>query len=326
MWALRAQAGVRARPCRQPGAPHTVPHPQVRSPAGRLEHSGPEAESRGSRSWHGFRSGQCRAAWGRWPRCPATSRVPVSAAGSGRWVPGAAASAAAAQEDEVPHRRDGGAGVLPGDQVAVQHHVHGVGLAGCGDGAQLGRRPRSHPPPGLSSGGPAPGSPLKQAPASFAKSSTTSGSRAKPGARTSSSTGGCGAAVSQLGPTGSLRGRGALPGGEGEAWAGSRVAVPRSDCGGTCPGRSLGAKPAPGDPAGAEPSGQKAPPLASRPAHTHPPPRAGCGPASRPAHRHTHPGQAVAPEGPGPVVAGGTAERRDAVADRTDGLWEGRGL
>lgn len=39
-------------------------------------------------------------------------------------------SPAATEEKQVLHSRDGGAGVLPGDQVAVQHHVQGVRLAG----------------------------------------------------------------------------------------------------------------------------------------------------------------------------------------------------
>ena len=58
-------------------------------------------------------------------------------------------SPAAAEEEQVLHGRDGGAGVLASDQVAVQHHVHGVGLAGCrrppgaqASGRVLGRLPR----------------------------------------------------------------------------------------------------------------------------------------------------------------------------------------
>lgn len=45
--------------------------------------------------------------------------------------PGQGPSPAAAEEEQVLHGRDGGAGVLASDQVAVQHHVHGVRLAGC---------------------------------------------------------------------------------------------------------------------------------------------------------------------------------------------------
>lgn len=63
--------------------------------------------------------------------------------------PGQRPSPAAAEEEQVLHGRDGGAGVLASDQVAVQHHVHGVRLAGCrrppgaqASGHVLGQLPR----------------------------------------------------------------------------------------------------------------------------------------------------------------------------------------
>lgn len=40
-------------------------------------------------------------------------------------------SPAAAEEDQVLHGGDGGAGILACDEVAVQHHMHGVGFTGC---------------------------------------------------------------------------------------------------------------------------------------------------------------------------------------------------
>lgn len=143
-------------------------------------------------------------------------------------------SPAATEEKQVLHGRDGGAGVLPGDQVPVQHHVQGVRLAGCKEPKRRGLRlragrPETPPPcPAAPAGardqgshGPLdaqPGrSPLKQAPASFTKSSTTRGRWAKPGARTSSYTEGCGArAVPRVRglwpPPGAARGEGSTAG------------------------------------------------------------------------------------------------------------------
>lgn len=113
------------------------------------------------------------------------------------------------------HGRDSGAGILACDQVAVQDHVQGVGLTGCRTsrerglqaGSQARRTLRTGPlpsqgPPECQAACPvsavapgrrlpSPGSPLKLAPASFTKSSTTRGRRAKPGALTSSYTEGC---------------------------------------------------------------------------------------------------------------------------------------
>lgn len=46
-------------------------------------------------------------------------------------TPPAPASPAAAEKEQVVHGRDGGAGILASDEVAVQHDVCGVGLTGC---------------------------------------------------------------------------------------------------------------------------------------------------------------------------------------------------
>lgn len=122
-------------------------------------------------------------------------------------------SPATAEKEQVVHGWDSGAGILACDQVAVQHHVHGVRLTGCRTsrkrGLQAGSQARHKPAPFPLRGPPStrkpawvsavapgrclpsPGSPLKMAPASFTKSSTMRGRRAKPGALTSSYTDGC---------------------------------------------------------------------------------------------------------------------------------------
>lgn len=55
-------------------------------------------------------------------------------------------SPAAAEKEQAVHGWDGGAGILACDEVAVQHHVHSVGLTGCGRsrgrGPQTGSRAR----------------------------------------------------------------------------------------------------------------------------------------------------------------------------------------
>ena len=198
-------------------------------------------------------------------------------------------------------------------------------------------------------------SPLKQAPASFTKSSTIRGRWAKPGARTSSYTEGCGA-----GAVPRVRGpcpHQGLPVGRGPQQGQSFLGLPQHQDTGP-PERSKQVSSGPRVRHGARQGGAAVPPeeppqtcprtheqsptqQASRDSCCKPPawrwgpspdwannccpprgPTPGApAPLPRPSvHPCTHPGDAVALEHPGPVLTSGAAEGSHAVAHSADGF------
>lgn len=120
LWSTRGARGPRTARSALPTPPQGDPpqSPARPIPQGRPLQGGssehPRSSTRGQagRVSRGRVSGDTQDIW-RW-----------------RHLLGACSLPAATEEKQVLHSRDGGAGVLPGDQVAVQHHVQGVRLAG----------------------------------------------------------------------------------------------------------------------------------------------------------------------------------------------------